>query len=200
MFCPRDLPSFAEIRELTKDIIGVEPTAIFTAMRTLEVADTLADAVEANLRHQFGLSIGRFNEISGSYTIDEEAPKNSKVTVEIEAASIDTQDAKRDQHLRGPDFFDAKQFPKIKFESTSVKLVDAKAKKYAVTGMLSLHGKQKEATIQLELVGEKDTGRGYRSGYYGTFSLQRSDFGITHMLGGLSDNVDVTVSFEGLRE
>ena len=61
MFCPRDLPSFAEIRELTKDIIGVEPTAIFTAMRTLEVADTLADAVEANLRHQFGLSIGRFS-------------------------------------------------------------------------------------------------------------------------------------------
>ena len=60
MFCPRDLPSFAEIRELTKEIIGVEPTAIFTAMRTFEVADALAGAVESNLRHQFDLSIGRF--------------------------------------------------------------------------------------------------------------------------------------------
>lgn len=60
MFCPRDLPSFAEIRDLTRDILGVEPTAIFTAMRTFEVADALASAVESNLRHQFGLSIGRF--------------------------------------------------------------------------------------------------------------------------------------------
>ena len=64
MFCPRDLPSFAEIRELTKDIIGVEPTAIFTAMRTLEVADALAAAVESNLRHQFGLSVGRFSLVT----------------------------------------------------------------------------------------------------------------------------------------
>jgi DNA-binding MarR family transcriptional regulator len=61
VFCPRDLPSFGEIRELTKNLIGVEPTAIFTAMRTLEVADALAGAVEFNLRHQFGLSIGRFS-------------------------------------------------------------------------------------------------------------------------------------------
>ena len=64
MFCPRDLPSFAEIRELTKDILGVEPTAIFTAMRTLEVADALAAAVESNLRHQFGLSVGRFSLVT----------------------------------------------------------------------------------------------------------------------------------------
>lgn len=61
MFCPRDLPSFGEIRELTRDIIGVEPTAIFTAMRTVEVADALAGAIEATLRHQFGLSVGRFS-------------------------------------------------------------------------------------------------------------------------------------------
>ncbi len=64
MFCPRDLPSFTEIRELTKDIIGVEATAIFTAMRTLEVADALAAAVESNLRHQFGLSVGRFSLVT----------------------------------------------------------------------------------------------------------------------------------------
>jgi DNA-binding MarR family transcriptional regulator len=61
VFCPRDLPSFSEIRELTEDIIGVEATAIFTAMRTFEIADALASAVESNLRHQFGLSIGRFS-------------------------------------------------------------------------------------------------------------------------------------------
>jgi len=64
VFYPRDLPSFAEIRELTKDILGVEPTAIFTAMRTLEVADALAAAVESNLRHQFGLSVGRFSLVT----------------------------------------------------------------------------------------------------------------------------------------
>lgn len=61
MFCPRDLPSFDEIRELTRDIIGVEPTAIFTAMRTFEVAHALGSAVESNLRSQFDLSLGRFS-------------------------------------------------------------------------------------------------------------------------------------------
>jgi len=61
VFCPRDLPSFNEIRELTSDLLGVDATAIFTAMRTLEVADALAGAVESNLRHQFGLSVGRFS-------------------------------------------------------------------------------------------------------------------------------------------
>ena len=61
MFCPRDLPSFSEIRELTQNLLGVDATAIFTAMRTLEVADALAGAVEFNLRHQFGLSVGRFS-------------------------------------------------------------------------------------------------------------------------------------------
>jgi DNA-binding MarR family transcriptional regulator len=61
VFCPRDLPSFGEIRRLTEQIIGVEPTAIFTAMRTFEVANALAGAVESNLRHQFGLSVGRFS-------------------------------------------------------------------------------------------------------------------------------------------
>jgi DNA-binding MarR family transcriptional regulator len=61
VFCPHDLPSFGEICELTRDIVGVEPTAIFTAMRTVEVADALAGAIEATLRHQFGLSVGRFS-------------------------------------------------------------------------------------------------------------------------------------------
>jgi DNA-binding MarR family transcriptional regulator len=61
VFCPRDLPSFGEIRELTQFFNDTATTEIYTAMRTFEMAAALAGAIESNLRHQFGLSVGRFS-------------------------------------------------------------------------------------------------------------------------------------------
>ena len=71
----------------------------------------------------YSFTYGRFNTVAGGFSFDKENPTASKFKFEIDSSSVDTNDAKRDEHLRGPDFFDAKQFPTITFESTSVRAV-----------------------------------------------------------------------------
>ena len=66
---------------------------------------------------------GHFNVLSGQLHIDEAQPDNSWMEAEVDAASIDTRDEKRDGHLRSPDFFDVEKFPKITFKSTKVEHV-----------------------------------------------------------------------------
>ena len=73
---------------------------------------------------------GRFNEVSGSLLVDHESPANSSVRITVPASSIDTGNKGRDEHLRGPDFFDARQFPNIEFESTKVKKARAGVARY----------------------------------------------------------------------
>src|SRR5262249_60951539 len=79
---------------------------------------------------------GRFNEFSGSFTIDKEKPGNSSFAMTIKAASIDTANKKRDDRLRGPDFFDVQKFPDMTFKSTNVETTDGG---YKVTGDLTMH-------------------------------------------------------------
>ena len=81
---------------------------------------------------------GTFEEITGSFTFDEQHPSASKVLIEIGAASINSRSKDRDGHLAGPDFFNSGEFPAIIFESSSVTKSDAGLE---VTGNLTLLGK-----------------------------------------------------------
>ena len=140
-------------------------------------------------------AFGRFNDIAGSITLDKAKPENSKVKIEIKVDSIDTANGKRDATLRGPDFFDAKQFPTATFTSKSVKA--AGDKKYSIAGDLEIHGATKPVTIEMEQVG---AGKGMRGeelvGFFGTLSIKRSDFGMKAMTDMLSDDVLLTLSVE----
>ncbi len=91
---------------------------------------------------------GRFNDISG--TVDLEGPQ-AKIDVELVVDSIDTANQKRDEHLEGPDFFNAKQFPSIGFKSTKITKVDDTH--YEVDGELTLHGVTKPIQVQVERTG-----------------------------------------------
>jgi polyisoprenoid-binding protein YceI len=137
---------------------------------------------------------GRFNSYSGKVVFDEKAPEKSSVEVRLEMDSVDTGNKKRDDHIRSGDFFDAEQFPTAHFNSKTVK--KGADGKYAVTGDLELHGVTKPVTIDLELSGTTSGQRGTLAGFYGTFSFKRSDFGMSGMLEGLSDEVHVIVSLE----
>jgi polyisoprenoid-binding protein YceI len=94
---------------------------------------------------------GRFNQIEGRITFDEADPTSFVLDVEIKVESIDTNDQRRDEHLKGPDFFNAKQYKTITFKSTKVK--QGKDKKYRVTGDLTLHGVTKSITVDVVHVG-----------------------------------------------
>lgn len=148
-----------------------------------------------------GYSYGRFNDFGGKLVFDEANPAASSVQVEIKATSVDTANAKRDDHLRGPDFFDVAQFPTISFKSTAVK--SAGGTSYDVTGDLSMHGVTKSVTVRMEKIGAgKDAWGMFRIGFEGTMTVKRSDFGMKYGLdnGALGDEVRLTLAFEGARK
>ncbi len=137
---------------------------------------------------------GRFNELSGEVTTGEDA----SFAFTVSADSVDTNNAKRDDHLRGPDFFNTKQFPDITFASNAA--VENEAG-YELTGELTLHGVTNPITVQLNKVGEIDDPWGnHRAGFETTFKINRSDYGMSNMLEAVGDEVTLTVSFEALRK
>lgn len=142
---------------------------------------------------------GTFGDIAGSVTFDDVDPTKSSVEFTIKADSINTNNAKRDQHLRGPDFLNAKQFPVLSFKSTAVKKLDDK--NYEITGDLSFRGTTKPLTTKFVVLG---FGKNYEgvdvAGGETSFVIKRSEFGSTYGLnGGVGDEVTVTVAVEGVK-
>jgi polyisoprenoid-binding protein YceI len=140
---------------------------------------------------------GRFNEFTGEIMIDARAVPESMVTFEVKAASVDTGNEKRDQHLRSSDFFSAKQFPLITFKSTKVREKAGKEDVLEVTGDLELHGVKKSITVDVEVTGRAKGGEGESLiGFESTFTIKRSEFGMTYGMGSVSDDIRLTVSIE----
>jgi polyisoprenoid-binding protein YceI len=92
---------------------------------------------------------GRFKQFSGKVELDDANLTKSQVDISIKTESVDTDDAKRDEHLRSPDFFDAKKFPTLSFKST--KITKAGGKKYKLTGDLTIHGVTKPVVLDAEV-------------------------------------------------
>jgi polyisoprenoid-binding protein YceI len=139
---------------------------------------------------------GTFDAISGAVTLDPSKPETGSVTLKIPVDSIDTNDKKRDEHLKGPDFFNSKENPDITFKSTKIAKQD---KAFQVTGDLAMAGKTKSITIAVEHVGESDTKMmGKRSGYSTTFAVKRSDFGMNYGIAqnALGDEVTLMIDLE----
>jgi polyisoprenoid-binding protein YceI len=151
----------------------------------------------------YSITYGRFNNVSGKFTLDAKGPEASTFQVALDVASIDTNDAKRDEHLKGPDFFNAGEFPVITFKST--KVAPRKTETgimLDVTGDLTMHGVTKPVTLELQKLGEGPGpgGNDFRTGFSGTAKLKRSDFGMTNMVGPVGDEVAITISIEGIRK
>lgn len=149
---------------------------------------------------QLSYTFGRFNELKGSYTLDAD-PAKCKFQISINAASIDTGNAGRDGHLKSPDFFNVGEFPLITFESTKVATKqDGDKTIYEVTGNLTMHGVTKEVTLPFVKLGEKDTGRDFRSGIFCETTLKRTEFGISNGVPMVGDDVEIKISIEGIRK
>jgi polyisoprenoid-binding protein YceI len=161
--------------------------------------DTAHSGVNFKISH-LGLSWihGRFNDFSGSFTVNADDPTKSSFSMTIQAASIDTNNKNRDKHLSSGDFFNVKQFPTIKFESTAVKAVKDG---YEVTGDMAMHGVTKSVTFTLTGGKTAEFPKGVkRTGYSSDLVLKRSDFGIDKFAEALGDEVHISVSFEGTKK
>ena len=142
---------------------------------------------------------GRFNTFNGSFEYDEENPDNASVQVEIDVASIDSNHAERDKHLRGDEFLDVKKYPKASFVSTSFK--DNGDGTAVLKGDFTLRGVTRPVTIDVEHIGHgPDPWGGYRRGFEGTTRIALADYGIDYNLGPKSKEVELTLSVEGIRQ
>ena len=138
---------------------------------------------------------GRFNNPEGTLVVDADNPAGDAFTVQVATENVDTGNGNRDNHLRSPDFFNAQQFRTISFKSTSV--AKTEDKKYEVTGQLSLHGVEKEIKVVLEETGRGEARGRSMIGFEGKFTIKRSDFGMSGMMGMIGDEVTLIVSFLG---
>lgn len=156
------------------------------------------------VRHLVSRVHGSFDEFDAVIRIDAEAPEASSVLFTVKAASIDTKDSKRDEHLRSADFFDTARFPEIRFVSTSV--TPAGADRYAVTGDLTMHGVTRRVTLPVTFHGvQRDPWGNDKAGFETAVTLNRKDFGINWNKaldqGGavLGDDVAVSIALEAAR-
>jgi len=166
--------------------------------RELQV-DPLHSSVVFRVRHlDAAWFYGRFNRVGGSFRFDPDG--GSFVRVEVDAKSVDTNSEGRDRHLKSQDFLNAVQFPKITFESTSVKKTGDDT--WRVTGDLTLCGKRREVSFDARHTGSGKVSErfGFRAGFAAEVTIERSDFGVSYGIQQkvLGDEVRLIIALEGM--
>ena len=148
---------------------------------------------------------GRFHKFTATVDGDEQNPTAAKIDVQIEAASIDTRDEKRDGHLRSPDFLDVDQFPYLTFKSTRVERIDENHGK--LVGDLTIRDVTHEVTLDVEYAGQAKTPWGATSaGFSARTKINRKDWNLNWNValetGGwlVGDQITINIDLELVKQ
>ena len=167
--------------------------------------DPAHSTIAFKVRHLLGIAKGRFTKFNGTIEVARENPEKSSVTVSIQTASIDTAIAKRDEHLRGEDFFNVKKYPEIVFKSRRVKQTGPAAGE--ITGDLMMHGVTREIVLRVELLGTPESAAKNQITRWRvtTAPIKRSQFGLVwsksvEAVSMIGDEVAVDIQIEAVRE
>ncbi|PCH97983.1 MAG: hypothetical protein COB83_00235 [Gammaproteobacteria bacterium] len=175
-------------------------------LSTVNAADYVIDSKGAHASINFKIQhlgyswlVGRFDKFEGTFSYDAANISASKIEVNIDTSSVNSNHAERDKHLRSDDFLDVSAFANAKFISKTV--TDKGDGKLAIAGTLSLHGVSKDIVIDAQMIGEgKDPWGGYRLGFSGTTTIALTDFAIKMNLGPASNNVELSLHIEGIKQ
>lgn len=184
--------------------LGLLAPALALADTAVYKVDPDHSSVNFVIRHFVSNVPGRFTDFDGTVKYDQQNPAASSVEFTVQAASIDTDNDDRNNHLRSPDFFDVQKFPTLSFSSTSVKPKDADT--LDVTGDLTIHGVTKQVTIPVDILGTLKTPRGEKAGFETSFTVNRKDYGVlwNRVLdaGGtvLGEDVKINIAVEADRQ
>ncbi len=167
--------------------------------------DAVHSSVAFSVRHLVvAKARGRFSKFSGAFAFDAEDVSKSHVEVTIDVASIDTNDAQRDGHLKSPDFFDAENHKEMTFKS---KRVEGKGSDLKVIGDLTIRGTTHEVTLDVEYAGiSKDPWGNEKAGFEAKTTINRKDFGLVWNAvletGGVAvgEKVEITLDIEALKD
>jgi polyisoprenoid-binding protein YceI len=162
-------------------------------------------AIHFYVRHMVISKVhGRFARWAGAIELDPQDLTRSSVEVSIDAASIDTQVADRDAHLRSADFLDVAKYPQLTFRSRKI---EKAGDGYRVTGDLTLHGVQREVVLDAEFAGTgKDPWGNERAGFSARASLDRRAFGLVWNAaletGGVlvGEKVEIAIELEAVKK
>ncbi len=156
--------------------------------------------IQFHIKHLgYSWLVGRFNRFEGEFSYDEAKPEDARVEVTIKTASIDSNHAERDKHLREEEFLDVEQFPEARFVSTSYR--DLGNGSGELNGELTLHGVTRPLVIAVTAIGAgDDPWGGYRRGFEGRTRFALADFGIKRNLGPASREVHLWLGVEGIRK
>ena len=179
--------------------------AVVAAAATAGAAETYTfdkahSDVGFQIRHLVSKVRGRFSDYDGTIVVDKARPEASSVELTIKAASIDTGNAKRDEDLRGANFFEVDKYPEITFKST--RITPKGGDRYDVTGTLTMHGATREVTLPVSFLGFAKMGPMDKAGFETSLTLNRKDYGIVWNrpldVGGtiLGDDVLISINVE----
>lgn len=170
-------------------------------MKTKYQLDPAHSTASFSIKHMMIAKVhGGFEKMTGALEYDAANPAASSVEVSIEASSINTREAQRDNHLRSADFFDVEKFPTITFKSTKIEKNGEGELK--VTGDLTIHGVTQPVTLDVEgpSAEMKDPWGNTKIGASGTTKIKRKDFGLTWNAaleaGGFLVGDDVNITLE----
>jgi len=181
-------------------------TIVLTVPPLLQAADYVIDTEKAHAFIQFRIKhlgyswlLGRFNDFDGTFSYDEANPAASKVEVTIRTASIDSNHAERDKHLRGEEFLEVDKFPQATFVGTGFTENDDKTA--VLTGNLTLHGVTRPVSLAVKHIGHgPDPWGGKRRGFEATTALKLADYNIDFDLGPAAREVELFLSVEGIEQ
>jgi len=179
---------------------------LLLAYPPLWASDYVIDTQEAHAFIQFKIPhlgyswlLGRFNDFQGHFSYDPKHPERASVEVVVQTASLDSNHAERDKHLRGRKYLDVRHYPEARFVSTSYhETADGSGE---LQGQLTLKGVTRPITITTRQIGAgMDPWGGYRRGFEGHTQLRLADFGIdTRSLGPASELLELGLYVEGIR-
>ncbi|WP_280561516.1 MULTISPECIES: YceI family protein [unclassified Chromohalobacter] len=181
--------------------------AVLLPMAQANAADYKIDSegqhafIEFKISHLgYSYVLGTFDDFTGTFSYDPDAPEASSANVEVDVSSLHTAHAERDKHILSDDFLNASEYPTATFESTGFESTgDGEGE---LSGNLTLHGETQPITIEVDHIGGgDDPWGGYRNGFEGETTLTLSDFGIdTSKLGPTASTVDMHLVVEGIRQ
>lgn len=152
------------------------------------------------LRHVVAITSGTFWDIKGKVVLDTANLAKSSVDATISVYSLNSSHLRRDVHVLTDEFLDARNYPEMKFVSTSVAPINAE--KGVMNGQLTLHGVTKPVKLDYQILGMgQDPWGGMRAGFKATTRINRSDFGITKYVptGPVGNEVEITLLIEGIK-
>ena len=168
--------------------------------------DPAHSEIQFSVRHMMISTVrGRFNKFSGTIAADEQNPTDAQVNVQVDTASINTREEKRDAHLRSPDFFDVEKFPYITFKSTKIERQDES--NFRVHGDLTIRDVTRPVVLNVEYAGQAKSPWGTTSaGFSAQTKINRKDWGLNWNValetGGwlVSDEIKISIEVELVKQ